>query len=213
MNKNRYELLGSLLNEWKAKRQEYKIFCEDGILIEDEWANANPKVMFLLKETYRHFHIIRGEKGPEGTSNTFWRRMRMWTFIITEIFNDRTPDFASAIEIKEEPNRCIAYVNIKKHAERIEYNNEAYSVDEDIKKYAINDKDYLRRQIDIINPDIIVCCSTFKFCPYIFNEIEPISERLFKTGNKWLIDFEHPSQRRTYESNFNDLSNISRKLK
>jgi hypothetical protein len=197
-----------LINEWK-KTQKYSVFCDDGILDSEKWENSS-KIMFLLKETYNHWVDIResGAQGPDGTSKTFWRRMRIWTYVIDEAINGNKPYFSKAKIIKEEPNDSIAYVNIKKFAEKSEHNNEAYSSDVDILNYAISDKQYLLKQIELISPKIIVCSGTFKFCAKIFDNIENVSERIYKANGLYLIDFYHLSGRNSYEKEFNELKNI-----
>jgi hypothetical protein len=197
-----------LFDEWNNERK-YSVFCNDGILDSEKWENSS-KIMFLLKETYNHWFEIResGEQGPNGTSNTFWRRMRIWTYIIDEMIGGNEPNFNKALEIKEKPNDSIAYVNIKKLAEKSEYNNEANSSDVDISNYAISDKDFLLKQINLISPKIILCSGTFKFCDKIFNNIEKMGERLYKTSEIYLIDFYHLSNRNKYAKEFNELKDV-----
>jgi hypothetical protein len=197
-----------LFDEWKTARK-YSVFCDDGILDSEKWKNSS-KIMFLLKETYNHWFEIResGAQGPKGTSNTFWRRMRIWTYIIDEMIGRNKPNINEALKIKEEPNDSIAYVNIKKLAEKSEYNNESGSSDTDISNYAISDKDFLLKQINLISPKIIICSGTFKFCDKIFNDIEKIGEKLYKTNEKYLIDFYHLSNRNSYEKEFDELKDI-----
>jgi hypothetical protein len=201
-----------LFTEWK-KARKYSVFCDDGILDSKKWQNSS-KIMFLLKETYKSWFEIRenGAQGPDGTSKTFWRRMRIWTYVIDEIINGNKPNFKKALEIKEEPNDSIAYVNIKKFAEKSEYNNEAYSSDGDILTYAISDKKFLLKQIELVSPKIIICSGTFKFCDEIFNNVEKIDERLYKTNGMYLIDFYHLSNRNKYEKEFNELKTIMKVL-
>lgn len=208
---SQFELLKeALYTKWESERPDYNKFCRDGILVESEWDKSHPKILFLLKETFEDFSIIEGnEYGPEGNSHTFWRRMRMWTYIITEVYNDRIPTFEKALSIKEEPNKDIAYVNIKKNAQKSKNKNEAKSVDSDIRSYAIRDKEFLQRQIDIINPSVVLCCSTFKFCDIIFNNIRRVSDNLYNSNGIWIIDFGHPSQTYfSYRENFDALSKI-----
>lgn len=211
LSQNVYQKESALLERWKQERSNYKVFCEDGILVESEWIKAKPKIVFLLKETYEHFYKIRGsKKGPRGTSGTFWRRMSIWTHIVEKQFNGDYFDPSSIGKIKEIPNSRIAYVNIKKNTTKKELNNEAYSNDDDIEYYAKSDKLFLLEQINNLNPDVIICCGTFRYCKHIFDqkEINKISNRLYKTGKTWLIDFEHPSQRKSYISNVESLNNI-----
>lgn len=197
-----------LYDEWTTARK-YSVFCDDGILDSEKWKNSS-KIMFLLKETYNHWVEIResGAQGPQGTSNTFWRRMRIWTYIIDEMIGGNKLSINEALKIKEEPNDSIAYVNIKKLAEKSEYNNEADSSDADILNYAISDKDFLLKQINLISPKIIICSGTFKFCDKIFNDIEKIDGKLYKTNEMYLIDFYHLSNRNPYEKEFNELKGI-----
>jgi hypothetical protein len=193
----------------RKKARQYSLFCDDGILDNKKWQNSS-KIMFLLKETYTHWIKIResGAQGPDGTSKTFWRRMRIWTYVIDEIVHGNKSNFKKALEIKEEPNDSIAYVNIKKLAEKSEYNSEAYSSDADILKYAISDKEFLLKQIELISPRIIICSGTFKFCAEIFGAIEKICERIYKANKLYLIDFYHLSSRNSYEKEFNELQYI-----
>ena len=132
----------------------------------------------------------------------------MWTYIITEVYNDRIPTFERVISIKEEPNKYIAYVNIKKNAQKKKNNGEANSVDNDIRSYAIKDKEFLQRQIEIINHSVVLCCSTFKFCDIIFNNIKRVSDNLYSSNGIWIIDFGHPSHRASYRENFDALIRI-----
>lgn len=203
----------ALYTKWESERPDYNKFCRDGILDESEWDKSNLKILFLLKETFEDYTIIEGPCGPGGNSHTFWRRMRMWTYIITEIYNDRIPTFEKAYSIKEEPNKDIAYVNIKKNAQKKKNNKESNSVDNDIRSYAIRDKEFLQRQIEIINPNVVLCCSTFKFCDIIFNNIRRVSDNLYNSNGIWIIDFGHPSQTYySYRENFDALIKILKNI-
>jgi hypothetical protein len=208
-----WEEYDKLLQEWESARKSYVPFCKDGIISDEEnWGNTN-KIMFLLKETYNHWVGIRNS-GPQepgwGTSPVFWRRMRMWTYIIDERLKGNSPTFEEVRAIKEEPNECIAYVNIKKFAEKTEHKGENGSNDYDILSYAQNDKDYLLRQIFLLGPKIIVCCATFRFLNSIYapSQIVEIADRLYKIHNMYVIDFGHPSQRKSYKSNYEELKTI-----
>jgi hypothetical protein len=202
-----------LMGKWKKERPDYKIFCDDGIL--KYWANTS-KIMFLLKETYKGFNEIRGSThyGKGTNSSTFWRRMRMWTYIIDEMIKGNIPSFNDTYNMKEEVNDSIAHINLKKNAERKANKNMAYSNDFDIREYVQRDKDFLLKQIDIINPHIIICCSTFEFCHFLYANIDKnkIANKLYKVKNIYFIDFGHPSQRSSYENNYKELVKIVKKI-
>ena len=201
-----------LFAEWKNQRLEYANFCEDGILVEKEWEVSNPKILFLLKETYSHFIDISGPMGPQGTSRTFWRKMKIWTYVVTEYFNNRIPQFDELLVIKEKPNDSIAYVNIKKNAEKIEGNGDPYSDDTDILSYLKKDSNFLRRQIDLIKPEIIFCCSTIIFIKELYPNLIFLSNNLFQADGKLVIAHGHPSSRKSYQREFDDLSTILQKI-
>ena len=203
------------MEKWKKARPEYqtgdKKFCNDGILIDEIWAKSYSKIMFLLKETYSHFYDIRGnEYCGSGTSKTFWRRMRMWTYIIDEALKGNIPSFEEVKKIKEQANNSIAYVNLKKCAEKTEHNKEAYSNDNEICDYVKRDKDFLLEQINFIKPQIILCSGTFKFCNILFPDIEAnkIADKLYKIRDMYLIDFYHLSKRGAYKKDYDELLKI-----
>lgn len=202
---HRDERLQQLMTEWK-NTSGYPFFCEDGILIEQAWDAAPVKIMFLLKETYRHFINIKGkELGPRGTSKTFWRRMRMWTHIIETHFQGSVAPFAEVLKIKEEPNKKIAYVNIKKNAEKQEYNKEANSSPVNIHHYAREDAYQLSKQIRLIDPSVIVCCGTHEFTQHFLLNQVAVKPKVFRHERTYLLDMGHLSQRGGYEKNYNQL--------
>jgi hypothetical protein len=211
--KNRDEELEQLTAQWKIERPNYDPFCEDGILDVEAWDAASTKIMFLLKETYNHFVTIKGPMGPQGTSSTFWHRMRMWTHIIETHFQGLVASFDEVEEIKEEPNVKIAYVNIKKFAEKSEYNNEANSSFSDIDNYALQDADLLSKQISVINPDVIVCCGTFEHTHHFLPNSKRLASQVFQSEHAYLLDFEHPSQRKAYKDNYGELVEILKAIK
>jgi hypothetical protein len=210
---NRAKKLEQLTARWKIKRPDYIPFCEDGILNIEAWDAASTKVMFLLKETYKHFVIIKGAMGPQGTSSTFWRRMRMWTHIIETHFQGSVASFDEVKEIKEVPNEKIAYVNIKKFAEKSEYNNEANSSFSDIDNFARQDADLLSKQISIINPDVIVCCGTFKHTHHFLPNCNRLASQVFQSDRAYLLDVKHLSQRKAYKDSYDELVEILKAIK
>jgi hypothetical protein len=186
---------------WQEARPEYKDFSIDGILVEDSWKQANPKIAFLLKESNDGFVKIRGRSwGPQDNSGRFWRNLRMWTYITTECLNGRVCTFARTIAEKEKPLAEVAYINIKKKAE-----SKSVSYDPDIHNYIASDLPFLKRQIEIIAPDILFCCGTFKYIRDKI-ELEGISKRIYSYQHLLVVDFYHPSfWGRKDESNFNLL--------
>jgi len=216
----------AFMNEWKEKRKEYEDednghhFCMDGVISDDKWKDKDSsKIMFLLKESYGKFYKIRDnpcrgdmkfeENAP--SAKKFWRKMRMWTYIIDGAKKGKIPSFAEAKTFQNELNDTIAYVNLKKRVE-----NKTSSNYYDIRNYVWNDKDFLLEQIDLINPHIIVCSGTFSYCrDYLYcNDLEETAhEKLFRIGDRYFIDFWHLSARNSYETTCNKLRDIVKYIK
>lgn len=202
----------NLISDWKKLRPTYANFCADGILVQSEWDKANPKIMYILKESYGDILDISGPMGPYGSCTSFWRKIKIWSYIITEILNNRTPSIDFIWDNKEIPNDNIAYVNIKKDTNRGE--GDWVSEYEDIMKYAVNDKDLLIRQIEMINPKVIMCCATFDFLKIMYPEIFEISHNLFKLKDRYIISHSHPSYfKKSYEQEFKELTEALNFLK
>jgi hypothetical protein len=191
---------------WREARPEYIYFSNDGVIGNEKlWQRTNLKIAFLLKESNDDFIEIRKElyyEPKKGTSRLFWRNLNMWKYIATELSKDRECTFAETKEEKEKPVTQIAYINIKKNAEC-----KPASYDPDIFSYIDRDWEFLNRQIEIIAPNILFCCGTFK---YLKGKIkfECVSERVYSYHNFLAVDFCHPSARNSYKSNFELLHKI-----
>ena len=194
--------LESLEKEWMESR-DYALFCKDGILLEEEWDKSRTKILFLLKETFIHFFVIRGRaQGPHGNSKTFWRRMQMWTYLTDKIYNNEDYTFQDALKIKDKENSKIAYVNIKKNVTLMGQKGRTSSDYNDIAKYARQDSHFLRRQIELINPDVIICCGTYDFMKNIFTKEEFKNN---KVNSIWVIKAKHLSFVQSYQRGFFEL--------
>lgn len=211
-----------LKNRWEAACPKYQPFVVDGILDEVSWQSANPKIMFLLKESHisSNWYLIKGNPidvtkatNPKNIHNIF-----RWNHLIkSAVSKNKLPDFLESqqalIELIKDDHmiRDIAYVNIKKCL------GGSTSNSGDIRFFAEKDKGFLCEQISSINPDIILCGGTFEFYKTIFSNsiLNKISTGLWKDGNRFIIDFNHPGhwqfpggQRGLYDKLKNILKNM-----
>ena len=124
--------------------------------------------------------------------------MKLWSLTITKIFNQQSTNLGSYLNEKEKPNTNVAYINIKKDTTITPIDSQ-YSEFDNIKSYAVSDSAFLRRQIDIINPNIVLCGGTFCFSKYLYNDLIQIDSNLhLRKTNQFWIDFYHPSCRKSY---------------
>lgn len=178
-----------LFTLWKNERPDYLKFSNDGILSKDLWDSLNVKIAFILKESNDNFTEIRGRShGPRGTSNHFWRNLSKWKYTTTECLQNNIPNYTQALIEKEIPLDGVAYINLKKNAE-----SKPKSNDKDIKKYLSQDWEFLQKQIDLINPQVLFCCGTYKYIKDKIDHIHLGKGVYRQNNNRLIIDFYHPS--------------------
>ncbi len=198
--------LEDLLDEWQQKYAG-KEFVRDGIINLSEWERAPRKIAFLLKDvngkegSYGRIHLPKcnwdfrtmGNKEP-------WPELGRWAYCLIKGDMDPPPQIEEAKDMYKYAFRSVAVVNIKKVAGTSRIANSV------LKKYGIDDKELLRKQISLINPDTVVCCGSgfmFWLAQQIFPDAanaEKVAERYIKItgacykGDKRLwMDFIHPS--------------------
>jgi hypothetical protein len=182
-------------------------FVRDGILDVEAYLNSPVKILYILKEANSTDNSLEDMRDnlvglnsddpnriAAGWGNT-WRPIAYATYGVFEKMNfqeirDNIGDTnGNAAEIlKYMPN--IAQINIKKYA------GGATANEREIKNFYNRYKDLLHEQIEIINPDVLVFCSTFGFFDVdYFAGKEKIQEGIpvYKFKNKLLIDTYHPN--------------------
>ena len=227
MNELEYNTkINSLFEKWKTERN-YKVFVKDGILEYDVWETLKlenkPKILFLLKESYgkyldkisgemKYFDNLAGEKWPrDEVRNSKWSyNILRWQYAIYKMYNyiGVKPPYPNEEELPENLEG-LALVNVKKLNE-----NKSKTDNKEIYQYAKNDSKFLIEEIDIINPDIILCCYTEDgYADNIAQNEYKIMKTLknchtIKDGNRLVIDYWHPSKREDDEILYNDLCEL-----
>ena len=142
----------------KKNHDKGKPFVYDGAIDEGKWEGASPKILFLLKEAHGD-----GGKGKKESWSLckliredwkrpgflLWWNVGRWAYGIQHTTKDCIPRFpedkAAAKALFE-----IAFVNIKKSG------GLKSSDSDDLEKYVESDGDLIKKQIELINPDIII---------------------------------------------------------
>ena len=145
----RTEKLDRLFDDWKRQRpKEAQLMCLDGIVCEQRYEKMKPKILFIAKEPndpkwdafdFREWWCQCGPK------YTFSWRLCEWAY---GIWNGFPPlaQFNNAHDII----RSIAFMNLKKVGGGKQANPDV------ILNITKRDCTFLRRQIAIIEPDVIV---------------------------------------------------------
>lgn len=136
------------------------VFISDGITDNAAWERQKgKKILYVLKEAY-------GETGDwnlsdwllrEKPSSSTWKRVIEWTYGIQNTTASRIAKYSEDIyENNKALFHQIAVANLKKSGGRSSSN---YG---EIEAYALSDKAEIKKQLEIIAPDIIICGSTFR---------------------------------------------------
>lgn len=155
-----YEILrqkekqNKLFSDWEKK---YKYFSPDGIVDFYSYNNASLKITFILKET--------NEKEEDGgydlteflrdgaVGGCIWNNVSRFSAGII---------FKKDFEIVEDLDKYdrekylapISVINLKKTP------GKPNSIDSEIDKFAKEDREYIKKQVEIYKPDLIICGGT-----------------------------------------------------
>lgn len=183
--------LNQLFERWQNVRQ-YLGFKKDGVVNEPMF--KSPYILFICKEP-------NDQQQKEGDYREWWNNEMLYTFSrrIGEwshgIFNCFPPYESFSNEDSHQALRSIAFLNIKKVgggriADHIE-----------IIRWLERDIDFLKEEIEIIDPKLIICClGLSKITRKLFEEIP---ERDWQSSGygipyarirgRLILDFYHPS--------------------
>lgn len=133
----------------------------------------------------------------------------MWTSVIDSLAIGDEPDIDDFYEDHNDGGYSlanVAYVNIKKE---LGCSSVDYSV---LRGFARRDRDYLNEQIDLCDPNVIVCCGTYDiYARYICDgdipngsQDEPVWDSV---NDRIVIDWCHPSGKfLSPNGNFNEFT-------
>lgn len=145
-----------LFSRWK-KEQNYEYFISDGVCDEEKWNEQNLKILFVLKEAnWKNGNgDLRKLLMNGGNSNYWktWNNIARWTqALLTK------GEYPKTVSYSDKTNQLskIAAMNLKK------VGGGARADDETIREYARSDRSFLKEQIELYEPDIIICCGRGK---------------------------------------------------
>ncbi len=208
------ENLNNLFEEWINLDPIFKKgFIRDGIVNEDIYSKSNLKLLFVLKEAndpngkgfdYREFLSGNEEKGY--VAYRYSVRIYEWAKGIYEQF----PSYRSISHTNSdqlEVLKKVSFMNVSKigGAGNTDYKNFDSLVD--------LQKDFIRREIDIIAPNIVISCVGKKeYWEKVYKEIQwetlDSNFQVFFKNNCAYIHFPHPSSRSRPEMFYYSLKEI-----
>lgn len=149
--------LDELFVKWE-ENGNFNFFVKDGIICEDVYSLQKTKILFVLRDA----HIAEGQKPPYdlrvGLANPIaegktWNNVARWTnALLSDSVEFEKIENINADELKKQLIR-VAVLNLKKEAGESRAKN--------IEKYAKEHSEWIKKEIEICNPDIIVAGGTF----------------------------------------------------
>lgn len=209
---NKTAELIKLMDEWELKHaaEGYQRFIRDGIVCEEQWdGQTSPRVCFFLKEAY-----TTNESGYNLTEDlhnsnpwSMWRKVAIWTQAIHNAFgsgNEYNDEIFRSHE--KQTIDCISVVNIKKS------NGQRSSDYNDLKKYAEKDKSELKRELEIIQPDVILCGNNISLLKIVLGDELDNNDTWNNMIAMWkhtlVIDYYHPAVQYPNRVNYYALTAI-----
>ncbi len=183
-----------LLELWESKFAETLHFNKDGVISQVDWENSPVKILFVLKETNKaKQNIVCAINRALTTKKSGWwkgkvlRRVGRWSYGLLN-YNGQVPNYREAKRHEKGFIKNIAYINMRKSSGGARTNKKSFNAH--VEQFA----PFIRKQIEILNPDIVVLGGTYKqMKSYVFPELEKVSYRVHKHGNALFINAFHPA--------------------
>ena len=174
--------LEKLFDEWARKHAEkvstaepylmpeketpYGGFVRDGIINLENWKKQKVRICFVLneaggyddREKFPNGADLAADWNERGSFSTFMFKIAVWTKAIQDAFVPPvTYNKQEVLKMRDDLIRSIAVINLKKT------DGQKHSNFEIVNRFAREDAEELRRELELVNPNIILCCETFKF--------------------------------------------------
>ncbi len=186
----------SIFEEWRRQDGDSTSFISDGIIDQHLWEKAPRKVLFLLKEAYNGesdkgydlCKVIRNEW--QGAKYKIWWLASYWAYGAHRYDGINIPEFPDTECAWQAASRSLlasAVVNIKKS------DGKSSSDMADIGAHANKHRALLWRQIELINPDIVICGGTWEVVSTLWGKPERVYDRVHRINGKVFVDCYHPA--------------------
>lgn len=199
-----------LFEEWQRTclHERCRVFVRDGIIERHLWSHADLNVAFLLKESNESKSELYGTADLcewvrttmiDRARHKMWRTLSQWAYGIHGLSKGTILPFPSGPEMEKPLADALlasAVINVKKS------DGGASSNYADLERYASEDARFLKRQLRIIGPDLLVCGSTWCLFRPFFTDVTQVAHRVFKVDDIYVVDFGHPANRYPNDLNY-----------
>ena len=181
-----------LLDRWKSRAESEIV--KDGVFDEARWKSAPLRVLFILKDAYdsenpKEGWDLRQFAHEEGFNGVTLREMSHWVHAL--FHSDHKYPCNSSDQLRE-ALLSTASINVKKTP------GATYAVNSEIREHAVDFKDLLNEQIELIDPELVVCGSTWWAIKNVIEapRTSDPTGLVYKTrSGRVFLDFWHPANR------------------
>ncbi len=198
-----------LWNDWRKHYESLDIdpeqICKDGILDTEAWKTANPKIVFVLRESNDYPGDL-ADLLCDGPRYQTWHAISRWAGGLLKGFPrfEEVDDYAK----KKEALHMVAALNLKKPTGGSGADMSVVSA------YAFQDRALLLEQFRQISPDVVVACGTFDLLVWLLELVvkpdksgqRPVYDAKRKA---WVIPFRHPTRADSLKS-YAQLEKVAR---
>lgn len=172
-------------------------FVRDGIIDPERWAEARRKVLFVLHEAYGSPEHAAGRDlrtairtQPNGPGRRTWWTVAYWAYALQNLSDGRLPRFPDDLETSAAAGEALlssAVINIKKS------NGRAAQDWDDLMLYADQDGSFIRRQVDLIDPQLVVCSNVWCLIRDRWPDARQLYDMVWLADGRVFVDFWHPA--------------------
>jgi hypothetical protein len=197
-----------LFSRWRASSSDFQDhFVEDGIIDLETWGHAETQVLFILRETngYRGSMAALIRKAcTTHPSSKLWDRptfhnVGRWAHGLLHATDAGVPSFETAHKNRKRSLLACAFINLKK-------TTGGARATEAVEHAAARDAIFVREQIELINPHVVVCGGTYKAIKqHLYPEIRRVAPRVHEAGGRLFINANHPSYLKKTAEMYDDV--------
>jgi hypothetical protein len=211
--------LNELFKRWEDHYRGFNIdakgFSRDGIINETMYNVAPHKILFILRET----DAVTGRDVREDLANgprwPLFHQVAKWAWGILYNFQD-FGQINSSNKLMKDALLSTAIMNVKKFTGTATTNFGLLNA------FAFIDREFIRDEIKIIAPDLIICCNTFSEIMWaleideIRNNIHDqanVFRRVYTFNNAKIVSWpHHPADRKSHEKNYMEMAALFKDL-
>jgi hypothetical protein len=208
MTTNYCAAMRALFARWRASNPDFEDhFVEDGIIDSARWSQAGVRILFILRETngYRgNMAALIHRACTTHPSSGLWDRptfhnVGRWAHGLLHAADATAPSFDAAHGNRKTALLDCAFINLKKTT------GGARST-EAVQQAAGRDAFFLREQIDLIDPQVVVCGGTYTAIKeHLYPAIRRVAPRVHEAGGRLFINAHHPSYLKKTPEMYDDV--------